>query len=82
MVNATEHEAEFSYNSYEESIAWKTYDDYMRYRSSKSHSIDPENDGKTLCGTVIPASGNGIEVGHGSDYGEGECKRCAKKAAA
>jgi hypothetical protein len=58
-------------------VAWQKWDDYENsLPASKSHAENPEDPSVTLCGVRIPESGNGTEVGAGSDYGAGICKRC------
>jgi len=63
-------------------IAWETWNEWMVSTGSKAHFVREDEEGRdtdlTICGVRIPESGNGIEVGAGIDYGDGDCKRCTK----
>ena len=61
-------------------ISWRTWNrDGYSVRDSKEHVVNPDNKSITLCGTRIPAEGNGIE--YDDCFVDGICKRCQKAEA-
>ncbi len=43
---------------------------------SAIHTEHPDDNGRTLCGIVIPIEGNGLTVDNGGDASASPCKRC------
>jgi len=51
-----------------------------RYRPTKIHAIDPQNDARTLCGLAIPEWPHDTTYDEPLDPGPGSCQRCRRKA--
>jgi len=66
-------------NTATETLCWETWnaDGDRRLKTSKTHAISADDDGRTLCGLAIPDHGEGI-VHEDPNLGDGDCARCEK----